>query len=1041
MFSRKRFFGLVAFLFFLAFSSLLSQEKLPIETRDLDQFNWRHIGPWSFSGRITNVAVPRGQTLIYYVLTASGGLWKTVDNGYHFEPIFEKYGNMSLGYLAIAPSDPNILYLGTGEPLHARSAAHGNGVWKSTDGGKTWTHLGLSQSYFIPKIEVDFRNPDIVYVACEGKLYDNEMDCERGLYKSLDGGKTWLNVSPVNDRGIADFIIDPRNSDLIIAAAYKTYRRTWTYIDRQPGNHLYKSTDGGKTWKKLTNGLPLHLDLGRNGLAIFEKNPNIVYARLDEEVNLGYDQRENTANFRQGQLFRDDFYFNKFKTYKIHPEIVKLVKFTPLQAEDEADLVRKLNDLIRDKDFLTKIGAELTKLHQVAKKVYSKNKELMEAISEVEKMLKEPETENTKGRYQVLNRHILEILYADAFRNLSPIKRSGVIYRSTDQGESWQRMTEYKIVGGSVEINQSEAGYYGRIYVDQTNENRLYCCDVNVTISEDGGKTFRVSGWDGNFKTHVDHRALWIDPQNPNHILSCNDGGLSETWDGGKHWHQKETISAQQFYDVAVDNCQPYNVMGGTQDCGCWIGPSRNRNPNGVYPSDWLYLPTGDGFYVVRDFWNNEFLYYESQFGNSSRINLKTGETIRLARRNTLEETAAGAAPQRYQWNAPIVISPHNPGIIYICSQYVHRSLTRGEPGTWQTISPDLSKNEKDKIELSKKTNLQYATIYTFAESPKKPGLFWAGTDDGNLQMSPDGGATWINITSRFYDKKGQPKKGIKGPRIPYDRWVIRVLPSAFDEKICYVAYSGYRTHNEDKTYLYITRDLGQTFEDISGGLECPVNDIEEDPHNPNILYLATDYGVFITFDQGKNWLKFSSKAPDVIIMDLAIQKRDRDLVIGTYGRGIYIADIFPLKEFKQENLEKNIFLFEPQEVIKWNMFDRRGGTYGEAARAQNPPVGATIYYYLKNKVNKVSVVIKDIDGKIIQELNGSPDQGIQKVFWNLSIRAAQPVPERGTYTGPAGRGTTAEPGIYFISLIVNGQQVETKKLIISPDPLDRPII
>jgi len=310
--------------------------------------------------------------------------------------------------------------------------------------------------------------------------------------------------------------------------------------------------------------------------------------------------------------------------------------------------------------------------------------------------------------------------------------------------------------------------------------------------------------------------------------------------------------------------------------------------------------------------------------------------------------------------------------------------------------------------------------------------------------MSPDGGVTWINITARFYDKNGKPRKDIKGARIPYDRWVVRVVPSAFEENTCYVAYSGYRTHNEDKTYLFVTRDLGQTFEDISGGLECPVNDLEEDPHNPNILYLASDYGLYVTFDQGKNWIKFSSTAPDVIIMDLAIQKRDRDLVIGTYGRGIYIADIFPLKEFKAENLAREAYLFEPQEVIKWNMFDRRGGTYGEAARAQNPPVGATLYYYLKTKAEKVNIVIKDIEGKVIQELNGATGQGIQKVFWNLSLRQAQPAGERGTFMEPGlapGRGATVDPGTYLISLVVNGKEVQTRKLVISPDPLSRPII
>ena len=1037
--SRRFSTFLIAALFLLG-CGLAAQEKLALETKDLDVFAWRHIGPWSFSGRIANIAVPRGQTLTYYALAASGGVWKTVDGGIHFEPIFEKYGNMSMGYLAVAPSDPNILYLGTGEPMHARSSAHGNGVWKSTDAGKTWTFVGLEKSYYIPKIEVDFKNPDIVYVAAEGKLYDNEPDCERGLFKSTDGGKAWVNVFPVMDRGVGDFVMDPRDSNVVIAAAYKTFRRTWTYIDRQPGNHLYKTTDGGKTWKKLTSGLPLDLEMGRAGLTIFEKNPNIVYARLDEEVNLGLDQRENVSNFRPGQVFRDSFYFNKLKTYRIHTEIAKLVKFTPLEAENEQQFVTKLNDLIKDKEFLTKTGADVGRLNQAAKKVHARNKELMAAVAEVEKMLKEPDSENTKGRYQRLNRHVLEILYADVLRNQSPVKKSGVVYRSDDLGETWKRMTEYKIVGGSALVNQTEAGYYARIYVDQSNENVLYCGDTNVTISTDAGKTFKVSGWDGAFKTHVDHRALWIDPGNPGHILSANDGGLAETWDGGKHWHQKETISAQQFYDVSVDTSVPYNVMGGTQDNGCWVGPSRTRNPNGVYPSDWLYLPTGDGFYAVRDFWNNEYIYYESQFGSSSRMKLKTGEVTRLAYRRTPEETAAGEPPLRYQWNSPIVLSPHNPGIVYVCSQYVHRSLTRGEPGSWQTISPDLSKNEKDKIELSRKTNLQYATIYTFAESPRRPGLLWAGTDDGNLQVSRDGGHSWVNITASYYEAGGKPKKNIKGARIPYDRWVKRVLPSAHDTDTCYVVFSGYRTHNEDKTYVFVTRDQGKTFEDISGGMNAPASDIEEDPDNPDVLYLATDYGLFVTFDKGRNWVNFSSQAPHVIIKDLAVQKRDRDLAIATYGRGIYIADIFPLKEFKRETFAKDAHLFGIQEVVKWNMFDRRGGTIGEAARAQNPPVGGAIYYYLKNKADKVTITIKDTAGAVVQELVGGTSAGLQKVFWNLSRRTTQPATGQIDFMMRA-RMSGVDPGTYMVILSVNGKEAGSAALVVKPDPLDRPII
>ncbi len=785
--------------------------------------------------------------------------------------------------------------------MHARSSSHGNGVWKSLDAGKTWTKIGLEKSFFIPKIAVDPKNPDVVYVAAEGKLYDNALDCERGLYKSTDGGKTWANVFPVKDRGIADFVIDPRDANVVIAAAYKTYRRAWTYIDRQPGNNLYKTTDGGQTWKMLEAGLPVKAELGRTGLAILEKNPAVLYARLDEEVNLGLAERDGVANFRaaggfggggQGGLFADDWSFAKLKGYKIPAELAKQApKFAPLTAENEAELVKKLNEFIADKDALAKAGVDTAKLNAAARKVHAKNKDLIAAIDEVEKLAAKeaPKADSTeaKGRAQIMNRHALEMLYGGVLRNQAPVKRSGVVYRTDDQGETWKRMTEYKTSGGSAQVNQTEGGYYGRIYVDQTNDQILYCCDTNITVSKDGGKTFAASGWDsGAYKLHVDHRGMWVDPVNGLHIMSANDGGAGETWDGGKHWSQKSTISAQQFYDVFVDNEQPYNVMGGTQDNGAWMGPNRNRNQWGVFANDWLYLPTGDGFYVVRDWWNPEWIYYESQFGSSSRMNLKNGETQSLAKRTTPEETAAGVPAQRYQWNAPIVLSPHNPGIVYICSQFVHRSLSHGDRNTFVTISPDLSKADKAKLDEAKKTNMQWATIYTFAESPKTPGLFWAGTDDGNVWMSPNGGVAWISITDKFYDKAGKPKPNVKGARIPYDKWVKRVVPSAFDENVCYVAFSGYRTHNEDATYLYVTRDKGKTFEDISGGLMNPLFDVEEDPDNAAVLYIAGDVGIHVTIDGGKTWTPFSNLAPNVPVRDMAIQKRDRDMAIGTYGRG-----------------------------------------------------------------------------------------------------------------------------------------------------------
>jgi hypothetical protein len=519
---------------------------------------------------------------------------------------------------------------------------------------------------------------------------------------------------------------------------------------------------------------------------------------------------------------------------------------------------------------------------------------------------------------------------------------------------------------------------------------------------------------------------------NSKHILCGNDGGVSETWDGGKHWSQKETISAQQFYDISVDNEMPYNLMGGTQDNGCWIGPSRNRNQYGVFPADWTYLPSGDGYYVLRDWWNPEWIYFESQFGRSNRMNLKTGETISLYVRNTDEETAEGKAAQRYQWDSPIHLSPHNPGIVYVCSQYIHVSKSRGDTGTWETISPDLSRNDQARLKESKMTNLQYATVYTFAESPVKPGVFWAGTDDGNLQLSQNGGDSWTNITFNFYEKNGKVKKNVQGDLIPFDHWVTRVEPSAHDLATCYVTWSGYRTHDEDNSYIFVTTDFGKTWKDLSGGMMNPVRDIEEDPDNPDVLYLATDYGLFVTFDRGAHWVNISEAAPDVIIMDLDIQKRERDIAIATYGRGFYYADIYPFKEFKPEAFEEDAHLFSVQRTVKWNMLERRGQQYGEFAKATNPQAGANIYYNIKAESKKVKLVITDLAGKELLEMNGSGKPGMHKAFWNLRQKAVE-------REGQGRRRRGAPPvdaGMYKVTLKVDDKEIATQDIKVIDDPI-----
>jgi photosystem II stability/assembly factor-like uncharacterized protein len=1122
---------LVSGLVFLCLSGALVYAQGPVATKDLDIFSWRHIGPWAFSGRITDFAVPDGQSQIYYVATASGGLWKTESGGIHFEPIFDEYGNMSIGSVDVAVSDPNIVYLGTGEAMHARSSAHGNGVWKSTDAGKTWKPIGLEKSYYIPRLTIHPKNPDIVYAAVEGKLYSNEMDCQRGLYKTTDGGETWNLVLDLKDRGVGDFVMDPANPDVIIASGYKTYRRAWTFIDRQPGNFLYKTTDGGATWKKLDNGLPQNIKSGWNGLAIYPKNPQIVYVRLDEEVNLGFDEQENRYNLRAGRMFDEDFYFNKFKSYKIPAALAKLVKIDPIEAKDESELADKLNELIQKKDFVTETGLDFPSFNAAAKKVYAKNSDMMETITEIEKTLKRDAQSKVKmveinafvlealfkdaeegkinkefdkvvkfeegkvkdavelramaapaedpglmdllgiqarrfksaakkvyngdeaklkavdeltdrwveleaggGRYQTINRYVLQALYGTVLVKMEPVKKAGVIYRSDDQGESWKAMTEYKLSGGSAVVNQIEAGYSGRIEVDPNNDQILYAVEVRVMKSEDGGKTFKATPWTGSNKCHVDTRGMWIDPLDSNHILNGNDGGVSETWDGGKYWSQKETISAQQFYDISVDNEMPYNVMGGTQDNGCWMGPSQNRNSYGVFPADWTYLPSGDGYYVLRDWWNPEWIYFESQFGGSRRMNLKTGEMSSLSYRNTAEERAAGAAPQRYQWDAPIVLSPHNPGIVYVCSQHVFRSYHRGDPGTWEKISPDLSRNNPERQAESKLTNLQYGTVYTFAESPVKPGIYWAGTDDGNLQVSGDNGITWTNITFKYWDKTGKPVKNRPaGAVLPFDRWVTRVEPSNHDEKVCYVTYSGYRTHTEDNSYIFVTRDMGRTWEDLSGGMMNPVRDIEEDPDNADVLYLGTDYGLFVTVNGGKDWVNMSEKAPDVIIMDMDIQKRERDLAIATYGRGFYIADIAPFKDFTKDTFGKDAHLFEPHRVVKWAMIERRGPSYGEFARSMNPSVQAKIYYWLKADAKDVKLLVKDLEGNVLQELSGSGKKGLHDATWNLRKQAEQTEGQQRRFRG---RGRLVDAGTYKVTLQVGGEEIATQTLKVVDDPI-----
>lgn len=1136
----------ITLLLFICCGALPAQEGL--KTENFNILDWRHIGPWNFSGRFSHVAVPAGQSLKYYVAAATGGIFKTENGGLSFTPIFEHNGNQSIGYIAISPSNPDILYVGTGEALHARASYHGNGMWKSVDAGKTWQKIGLEETYYIPKVMVHPQNPDIVYVAAEGKLYSNNKDCQRGLYKTSDGGKNWKRILDLKDRGVGDFDMDLHNPDTLIACAYRIFRRTYTFMDRQHGNGFYKTTDGGENWKELKKGLPQGIKTGRNGVDIHDKKPNVVIIRLDQPINVGLPESDGAAKYREpsewsaGNLFEEDAYFNKLKGYVFSPSMARLTSARPFEAKDDLELAQKINECIMDRDFLDKSNIDIDTFVNEAERLLSQDESGKQSVMEIRRTLargrekaslpqevnalffyalladnegisyqqdlsiekpekltiqpellsllafqeedgipdsqsllkdiqkwrKDPELtvklkikpeafdkkikecykdkpqvltnlaqfkdlleehQETRGRYQTINRFVIQTLYHGLLTKLEPVEKAGVIYRSEDGGEQFKAMTEYRLVGGSDVLNQVEAGYNGRITMDPSNDQIIYGHETLDVKSEDGGKTFRQTKWYQK-GVHVDTRFIWVDPDNGQHLILANDGGISETWDGGNNWSQKATIPAQQFYDVSVDQDMPYNIMGGTQDNGCWFGPSQNRNQNGVYPADWNYLPSGDGFYVVRNWWNPEFIYFESQFGSSRRKNLISGEITSLAKRNTPKERAMGTPRHRYQWDAPIFLSPHNPGIVFVCSQHVNRSMSRGNEGSFQVISPDLSKNDKKRQKLSKETNLQYGTITTFAESPKTPGIYWAGTDDGNLWFSSNHGASWESITDRFYSRNGAVRKGSDSDRIPFDRWVARVTPSFHDEHRCYVAFTGYRTHDEDTAYLYVTSDNGRSWTRLASDLNSQINDIEEDPENPDVLYLGCDSGLFVSMDRGLKWTRMNNQMPHVIIKDLAVQKRERELVVASYGRGIYIIDIAPLAEMNQDNLQKDAWLFTPQRGVIWNRHESRGEQYGTIARSANPPLGTTLYYRLGKPAKSVRIDIQDCSGKTINSFKGNEKAGIHKILWDYT-QAKKKEQQSSRRRGP----DRVEPATYTVILIVDNQECSRQLLPLFSDP------
>ncbi len=853
-------------------------------------FSLRSIGPAMTGGRIVDLAVHPEDCRHFYVATASGGVWKTTNAGTTWTPLFDGQDSYSIGCITMDPKDANVIWVGTGENNSQRSVSYGDGVYKSLDGGRSWKNVGLKTSEHIGKIVVDPRDSDVVYVAAQGPLWAS--GGERGLYRTTDGGQNWSRILDISKHtGINEVVQQPGNPEVMLASAYQRARRVWTLINGGPESAIYKSTDGGDNWRKVTRGLPGG-DLGRIGLAFAPSAPETVYA-------------------------------------------------------------------------------------------------LVEAAS------------------------------------------GGGVYKSTDAGETWTKQNDFDVQGQ----------YYGEIFVDPNDANRIFVPNTYTMVSDDGGKTMRRLG---ESNKHVDTHVVWVDPDNPQHILSGCDGGLYETFDGAKSWRFINNLPITQFYDITVGNDGPfYHVYGGTQDNFSLGGPAKNRSVHGITNGDWFVCKGGDGFQCKVDPTDPNIIYCESQYGVLGRFNKRTGEMV-----NIQPLASENEAPLRWNWDSPLVLSPHKSTRLYFAAQRVFRSDDRGD--SWTPISGDLTRQlNRDTLEIMGRTwpidavakhlsTSPYGNIVALSESPLRQGLLYAGTDDGLIQVSTNDGKQWRKIASF--------------PGVPKLAYVARLLASQHDAETVYAAFDHHKS-GDFKPYLLRSPDLGQTWESIPGNLpeRGSVLAIAEDPVRPDLLFVGTEFGLFVTLNGGKRWYPLQRGLPTIAVRDLAIQTQENDLVVGTFGRGFYVLDDYsPLRELGSKTLKAEAELFPVKPGLMYHRTAQYGGG-GKAFQgsnfytANNPAYGVTFTYYVKQspktkkqrrreqerravKAGKqppiptnaelraeeeeqppvVLLTIANSKGEAIRVLTGASRRGMHRVTWNY----------RETPAGlNSGRGVIVPPGKYQVSL------------------------
>jgi photosystem II stability/assembly factor-like uncharacterized protein len=941
--------------------SLVGQSQTPAANPapgPFDALHFRPLGPASMSGRISDVAVYEANPATFYVGTAHGGVWKTTNNGTTFEAQMQDRGLMSIGDVAVSQSNPDLVWVGTGESNNRQSTSWGDGVYKSADGGKTYMLMGLRTSRYINRIVIDPRVNDTVFVASTGSLWGP--GGERGVYKTTDGGRTWKQVLKVDDdTGANDLVMDPTNNQVLYASTYQRRRTACCMNGGGPGSGIWKSTDGGETWTRIKSGLP-DGPLGRIGLDVARKRPNVLYASIEGPAAAGGRGRGGAAG-EEG----------------------------PGAAAAPAG------------------GGQ------------------------------------------------------GGGRGAAPLNNDPTgLYRSDDAGATWKKVNNAN----------PRPMYFSQVRIDPNDPEIVYLGGVGLHQSLDGGKTIAT---DVAVSTHDDVHAIWIDPSNSSHVIIGNDGGLAYSHDLAKTWVFVPNLPVGLFYHVSYDMKTPYNVCGGMQDNYDWCGPSAVRGSAGIANHQWTTIQGGDGFVVLQDPADNRVVYSESQDGNMVRVDRVTGETMSIR-----PQAAAGEPALRWHWDTPIILSPHDPKVVYTAANKVFRSADRGL--SWTTVSADLTSgaNRDDVVTMGVKGSdiriarndgiVAWPTIVALAESPKRAGLLYAGTDDGNLQISRDAGKTWTSLYARL-------------PDAPTGAFVSEVVPSRFDEGTVYVTIDDHRQDNFG-TYVYASSDFGQTWRSAVGNLNGEVaRTLTEDLRNADVLYVGTETGLFVTTDRAKSWTRIRGNLPTVRIDEITLHPRDNAMLLATHGRAVWVLDhLEPIQEYAAAQATPaaaTLFTPPPAAMYRRPARDRNYEFWGDQTfYGENPPQAAVLTWHLKQQASEVRLKIADAAGREVREiagpvLAGSTKPGMQAACWDLRVQPA-PAPPADAAGGGGGRqgggrggpGATTQspfgagcasggggfggfggggaslgpyvlPGVYSVALIVDGKTIDTKPLRVVDDP------